>query len=266
MSGNENTQNQPKEKEERLRVVVDRSAEIEALQAELKKITAERETKTVEAEKLMKEKIDLESMKTNMQTEKEDLEAKLKSIAEKEFNAKKTAVFDRVKNTFKEPADEARLKEIEARLNDPEKGPENLKQTEYMMNILEDSFKKGKEAELTKAKEDKAKAAAETEKKAPTGGETAQLTQTQTGVTPPASTDGQPSYDSFEAMIRDLRNRARDPKDPVKQAEAEAILHEFWKKWAKQVKSDWTENTGKNTTNYEPEEQKSVRRVQKEGA
>jgi len=263
-------QSQGNEKEQKVRVVVDRSAEIEALQEQLKKITAEKDAKVLEAEKLAKEKTDLEGTKGNLQTEKEDLEAKLKTIAEKEFNAKKTAVLERVKGVFKDPADEARIKEIESRLNDPEKGPENLKQTEYMMGVLEDSLRKGadeqlKAEKLKKEKEDAAKAA--TGGKAPEGGETAPLGQAQqTGATVGNAKTGEPSFDSYEAMIRDLRARARDPKDPVKQAEAEAILKELWKKWAKQVKTDFEQHTGKNITTYEPDEQKPVRRAQKEGA
>lgn len=252
---NDKSKEQTNEKEQKLRVVVDRSAEIEALQTQLQKITEEAKVKSAEAERLAKEKSELETLKGNIQTEKDSLEATLKTISEKEFNAKKEAVLSRVKTAFKE--DESRVKEIESRLNDPEKGPENLKQTEYMMVVLEDSIKKGVEEieKVEKARKEKEAAAqAATGQKAPEGGETAKLNQAQqTGGAAQAKT-GEPSYDSYEAMIRDLRARARDSRDPVKQAEAEAILKELWKKWGKAVHSDFEKKThpdGAIVTDYE---------------
>ena len=152
---------------------LDRSKEIDDLQAQLKKIEEEAKKAKADAERLAKEKADVEQEKTNLTTEKEDLAEKLKTIAEKEFNAKKSALMEKVKTVFPNADDEKRVKEIEAKLNDPEHGPQNLKETEYMIGVLDEALKKGKaqsEAEK-KAEEDKKKAAtAATGQKAPEGG------------------------------------------------------------------------------------------------
>jgi hypothetical protein len=254
-------------KESKIKVTVDRSPEIDSLNAELAKIRKEAEIKTAEAEKLSKEKSDLEALKGNLQTEKEDLEAKLKTIAEKEFNAQRDAVLSRVKTVFKDPADEARVKEIEARLNDPEKGPDNLKQTIYMMGVLEDSIKKAnaeKEKEAQAEIERKKASQGGTLPPAPTGGDTAHLTPQQ--ISGAINNPVDAGYDSYEAMIRDLRNRARNGKTPADKAEAEAILKQLWVKWGKQVKKDFESGTSTSRVDYEPEEQKSLRDTQKAGA
>lgn len=268
MPEDEKNQSQKDGKDSKITVTVDRSAEIEALQAELAKAKIDADTQRKEAEKLSKEKADLEQVKTNTETEKEDLKAKLEAIAEKEFNAKKDAVLKRVTGVFSKPEDAERAKEITARLNDPEKGPENLRQTEYMINILEENIKKGKEEQEAKAKaeEEKKKAAeAAGEKKAPKGGETATLNQQQTGGAgaPPAGNKGT-AYESEEAMIRDLKQRSLDPRDPAKQAEAKAILNQLWKKWGIAIKKDYdanwsTENAKKS--DYEP----SAKTAEQEG-
>ncbi len=239
-------------RKERITLEVDRSKEIEDLQKQLKDIEAEAKSKKAEAEKLSKEKADLETEKNNLTTEKEHLEGTLKTIAEKEFNAKRDALMTKVKTVFGRPEDEKRIKEIEEKLNDPEKGPENLKQTEYMIGVLDEALQKGKkEAEDAKKLEDDKKKAAQTgdKKAAPRGGDTAQLSQEQiTG-----GKKDEVGYESYEAMIRDLRARARDPRDPAKQAEAEAILKELWKKWSLQVKKDFENRTGQNQAAYEEE-------------
>lgn len=253
MSEEEKKKDAEKERKEHLTIEVDRSKEIEDLQNQLKAIEADAKVKKAEAEKLVKEKSDLEAEKNNLVTEKEHLEGTLKTIAEKEFNAKRDVLMSRVKTVFSRPEDEKRIKEIEEKLNDPDKGPENLKQTEYMVGVLDEALQKGKaESEAAKKLEDdKKKAAQAGEKKpAPKGGDTAQLSQEQiTG----GKQEGEVGYDSYEAMIHDLRVRARDPRDPAKQAEAEAILKELWKKWATQVKKDFENRTGQNQVVYEEE-------------
>ncbi len=239
-------------RKEKLTIELDRSKEIEDLQKQLKDIETEAKAKKAEAEKLAKEKADLETEKNNLTTEKEHLEGTLKTIAEKEFNAKRDALMTRVKTVFGKPEDEKRVKEIQDKLNDPEKGPENLKQTEYMIGVLDEAMQRGKkEAEdAKKLEEDKKKAATGDVKSAPRGGDTAQLSQEQlTG----GKKEGEVGYESYEAMIRDLRARARDTRDPAKQAEAEAILRELWKKWSLQVKKDFENRTGQNQAAYEEE-------------
>lgn len=245
MSAENNNQKDGKNNQAQVNVVLDRSAELEALQKQLKDIEAESKKQRESAEKLAEEKKALEQEKTNLLSEKEQLEGDLKLIAEKEFNKKKTALMERVGKAF--APEDKRLKEIESKLNDPEKGPDNLKEVEYTMGILEEAMAKGKaEIEAIRKKDDDAKKAAEDAKKAgqapppPTGGETAQLNDAQqTG----NGKKEEVGYDSYEAMISDFVIRARDTRDPAKQAEAEAILKELWKKWAKNVKSDFEKQT-----------------------
>jgi hypothetical protein len=243
------------EHETKIRLELDRSKEIEDLQRQFKVAEEEAKKSKAEVEKLAKEKADLEQEKTNLATEKEDLSEKLKTIAEKEFNAKKSALMDKVKTVFPNADDEKRIKEIQTKLDDPEHGPQNLKETEYMISVLDEALRKGKaqsEAEK-KAEEDKKKAASE--QKAPTGGETAVLSQAQqTGGN--AGKKEEVGFDTYEAMIRELRTRSRDTRDPAKQAEAQALLDELWKKLATQIKKDFEGRTGQNQMAYEEGKEK----------
>lgn len=237
-----------------VKVEVDRSAEIEKLQAELRKIEEEARGHKAEAEKLAAEKITLEQEKNNALSEKEQLEDSLKVIAEKEFNAKSNVLLGRAEAAFGNKEDK-RYKEFEEKLKDPEKGPQNLRELEFTMGILEEALSKGKqevEAERKKA-EDLKKAG--NPPPAPTGGSTATLSQEQVtgGVKLPADE----GYDSYEAMISDLVVRARDAKDPAKQAEAQAVLQEFWKKWAIQIHKDFEQHTKlSQIRDYESKEKK----------
>lgn len=234
----EDNKNKEQNKDMNVNVTVDRSAEIEALQKELKKIEEESRGHKSQAEKLAAEKIALEQEKGNIISEKEQLEGTLHTIAEKEFKAKREALMSRVTKTFNQ--DDKRFMDIKARLEDQEKGPQNLKEIEYTMTILEEAMEKGKaEMEaMRKKEEDKVKAG--TPPPAPTGGTTATLSQEQiTGSSKPA----EKGYDSYEAMITDLVVRAKDNKDPTKQAEAQAVLGELWKKWAIQVHKDFEQHT-----------------------
>jgi prefoldin subunit 5 len=225
-------------KDMNVNVTVDRSAEIEALQKELKKIEEEARGHKTQAEKLAAEKSALEQEKGNLTSEKEQLEGTLATIAEKEFKAKREALMSRVTKAFN--PDDKRFKDIESRLNDPQNGPQNLKEVEYTMNILEEAMDKGKKEleALQKREEEKQKAG--TPPPAPQGGTTATLNDQQvTGGKKP----DEEGYDSYEAMITDLVVRARDNKDPAKQAEAQAVLGELWKKWAIQVHKDFEQHT-----------------------
>jgi hypothetical protein len=233
-------QDKGKEKEQKLTIEVDRSSEIAKLQEELKRIEAEAKKAKEEAEHLAKEKEAIEQEKANLLSEKEELQGALTTIAEKEYNAKKEAIMKRVKGVFSE--DDKRLKDIEEKLNDPEKGPENIKEVEFMVGVLEDAMKKGKEEieKLKKAEEEKAKQQLATSPPpAPVGGTTAMLNEKQlTG-----GKKEEEGYESYEAMIRDLRAKARDTSNPEKQAEAEAILKELFKKWAITLRDDLRKKT-----------------------
>ena len=219
-------------------ISVDRSAEIESLQKQLRAIEEESRGHKSQAEKLTAEKLALEQEKGNIISEKEQLEGTLATIAEKEFKAKREALMSRVTKAFN-PEDK-RFKDIQSRLEDPEKGPQNLKEIEYTMNILDDAMEKGKKdlEALQKREEEKQKAG--TPPPAPTGGTTATLSQEQiTGGVKPA----EEGYDSYEAMITDLVVRSKDSRDLAKQAEAQSVLQELWKKWAIQVHKDFEQHT-----------------------
>lgn len=260
MSEKDTTPSTEKDKEDKkgsTTIVIDRSAEMESLQTRLKTIEEE-------ARKTKEEKVALEAAKTQLETEKkakeeeaEDLKSQLEIIAEKEFTKERNLILDRAKTDF--GAENPRYKEIEAKLTDPEKGPDNLKETKYMLDILEESMRKGAEAQaaLKKLDEDKARAeAASAGQPIPPTGSTVGLTEQQTG--------GQDAgYESYEAMIRDLRIRSRDPKDPVKQAVAQSVLDELFKKWCIAIKKDYKL---KEKIDYEAEKQKTLSKMKTEGA
>jgi vacuolar-type H+-ATPase subunit I/STV1 len=153
-------------------------------------------------------------------------------ISEKELEKKRAVIKEKAKTLIQ---DEERVKEIEAKLKDPEQ----VAATEYMLKVLEDQLKKGEEqykalidAEKKKV-EEAAKAAASGG--APPAG-SAPLNAAQTGTV-------KTGYDSAEAMVADLRKREHS-SDPAIAAEAKIILDELFKKWASAVKSEFNEMRG----------------------
>lgn len=261
-------------------VQVDPEGDITKLQKQLEKVTKE----AAEA----KEKLEAELAKTKTLTEekgtltedKGDLEAKLKLVAEKEYKKKCEIMIAKGREIFKDPktgeVDEEKIKDMETKFADPEKGPENLKMEEYMIGHLTKMLKKGAEEAKTE-KEKKAKEAGEKKKATEKAGSEAGAKATgQAKLTGEEATgEGQggetpESYDSYVAMVQDLRRRARDPSDPEKQAEATAQLKELWLKWAKMTKADYLEAGLKGKEGYSPEkkkhEGKSIRQIHKEGA
>jgi DNA repair exonuclease SbcCD ATPase subunit len=234
----EDQKNKEVNKDMNVNVTVDRSAEIEALQKELKKIEEEARGHKSQAEKLAQEKAALEQEKGNIISEKEQLEGTLATIAEKEFKAKREALMSRVTKSFN-PEDKRYL-DIKARLEDQQNGPQNLKEIEYTMNILEEAMEKGKAEMEAFRKREEEKQKAGTPPPAPSGGTTAMLSQEQ--LTGGVKKDEE-GYDSYEAAITDTIITARDSKDPAKRAEAQSILDQFWKKWAIQVHKDFEQHT-----------------------
>lgn len=182
-------------------------------------------------------------------TESEDYKSKLELIASKEFEKKKTALLDKAKLTIK---DEAKIKAIEAELTDPEK----LKATEFMIDTLNETLKKGEEE--AKAAEDAKKKAEEEKKKkgsAPAGN--VPLTPAQEG----QGGDGEEGYDTYMALIQDLRRKEKNGT-PEEQAEAKVILDELFKKWAGTVRKRFE---GIRGISHEEENQKSLREITKKG-
>ena len=234
---------QPKKEEKQAPTVsidITRSAELEAMQKELKRVEEESRGHKAEAEKLAAEKQTLEQEKGNILSEKEQLEGDLAIIAKKEFDAKSGVLLGKAEVAFGNKEDK-RYKEFEEKLKDPEKGPQNLRELEFTMGVLEEALSKGK-AEMEKFKKTEEEAnKVGNPPPAPVGGGTAPLNEQQvSGGAKPPTEEG---YDSYEAMLTDLVVRARDPSDPAKQAEAQAVLQEFWIKWAKQVHKDFEEHT-----------------------
>lgn len=178
-----------------------------------------------------KVKDDVEHTKTK--EEAEDYKGKLEIIAEKELEKKRVIVKEKASKLIQDPE---RIKEIEARLKDPEQ----VAATEYMLKVLEDTLIKGEEQhkllmEAEKKKvEDAAKAATESGAQTPAG--SAPLNDKQIGT-------GKTGYDSAEAMVADLRKREHS-SDPVVAAEAKAILDELFKKWATAVKQEFNQMRG----------------------
>lgn len=182
-------------------------------------------------------------------TESDDYKSKLELIAQKEFEKKRTAIIEKAKVTIK---DEARIKAIEAELTDPEK----LKATEFMIDTLNETLKKGEEE--AKAAEDARKKAEEDKKKAgsaPAG--SIPLTPAQTG----QGAGDEDGYDSYMAMIQDLRRKEKNGT-PEEQAEAKVILDELFKKWAGTVRKRFE---GIRGISHEEENQKSLREITKKG-
>lgn len=80
------------------------------------------------------------------------------------------------------------------------------------------------------------------------------------------------SYSSIESMIRDLRAQARDKSDVVKSAEAEAIISELWKKYAKALQDNIRDPTKRSLplASYEEDKETAkrnkIKKYQREGA
>lgn len=209
---------------------------IEQLKREEKaKLEAEAKLKEMMEDKV---KADVEHKKVS--DEAEDIRGKLEMIAEKELNKKREEIRVKAQKLIQDPE---RVKEIEARLKDPEQ----VAATEYMLKVLEDTLAKGEEQHKKLQEEEKAKAEAAA-KAAASGGippaGSAPLNDAQTGGT-------KTGYDSAEAMVADLRKREKS-SDPAIAAEAKAILNELFKKWASAVKAEYNELKGFKAQGTQP--------------
>jgi hypothetical protein len=251
-------ENKEKEKEkskEPLRVEV--SADSEQMKVILQELQEEKErAKKAEEEKKAAEeaKKAAEEALEKTKIESDDYKGKLELVAAKEFEKKRNEVLAEAKKVIK---DENRMKEIEAGLTDPEK----LKATEFMIKTLDETLKKGAEEariaeeEKKKVEAERIKAEEEAKKKAPSG--SVPLNSAQTGQTH----EGDEGYDSYVAMIQDLRRKVRTGT-PEESAEADAILNELFKRWIQQVKVKYD---GMKNLGYEEDKQKTVREITKKG-
>jgi len=193
------------------------------LEEELTTIKADK-TKSDEAKKAAEDKL------LEVQGKAEELEEKLSLIAQKEFEKKRAVVLEKAKTLL--GTDESRLKEVESKTATPE----DLKATEYMLEVLEKTVKQGEESYKKLLADEKKKMEEELAKKAGTPAGVAPLNTPQ--VTGQSTPTGKTGYDSYEAMIKDLRIREKS-SDPQVAAEAKTILDEFFRKWATAVKKQY---------------------------
>jgi hypothetical protein len=209
-------------------------------------------------------------------TEAESHRQKLQMIAEREFAKKKTTITDKAKALIKDPN---RLNLVLGKME----SPEDLQATEFMLDTLQNAVETGRAETETIIKNSKADLVKSfpASKDAIEGAKTMedlervrnQLvvsgkgTGTGTGAAgtvPLSNQQAQGSqksggYDSYEAMIRDLRRRERS-SNPEEAAEAKAVLDELFKKWTVAVKKEYE---GKSTSgiNVEPAKQQTIKEI-----
>lgn len=215
-----------------------------------KKAAEEKAAKEEAAKKVAEEQLKIKT------EEAEDLKGKMGMIAEKELEKKRNAIKESAKRLF--PNDESRVKEIEAKLKDPD----GIQAMEYTLGVLDETLKKGQEeakkaheAELAaKAKEEADKLAAEEAVKAgktpaPTG--SAPLNDLQMGKQPQSSELSKMKFDSHKAMVDYLREQEHS-SDPQKAAEAKAVLDEFFRRWTSVVKDNYEQTRQSVPTGDQP--------------
>ena len=275
MSTNEDKEANQKDGEQgkatEISIKVDRSEELKDLQSQLKKAEEEKVKAIADLQTKADELKGVQDEKKSLEDDKGDLEAKMQLIAEAEFVKKREILVTKAKELFRKPdgtEDEEKVKKLQDQLtqDDSAKATEALKMNQYLIGHLETALVDGakieadaKKAEAEKkAKDAKIKKDAGTEQGSDASGQLPLSNDEQTGVSSSGDPEG---WDSHHAMIADLRRRARDPKDPEKQAEAQAQLNELWKKWAKTVRKDYDQ--GK--VDYKPEKQKTIRKLHREG-
>jgi hypothetical protein len=227
---------QGNEKAKELHVTVD-SEQMRQMAEDLAREKADAKAAKERAEKAEAEKKAAEEAAIKSKEEAEDAKGKLGLIAEKELEKKRTAVKEKANTLFQ--GDAERIKDIEARLKDPE----GVQAMEYTLNVLDQTLKKGEEARKKFAEEEKAKLEAKQKAdaeaiaagKVPEG--SAPLNDKQLGQ---SSTSDlmKMKFDSHEAMVRYLKELEHGP-DPEQAAKATVILNEFFAKWAQLVKQNY---------------------------
>jgi hypothetical protein len=243
----EETNPKPKEDKPKEMIVTVDSKEMERLTKE----KLELEAKAKELEEKLKTtgegKKELEDELARVKEEVEDYRNKFEIIAEQELAKKKTALIEKAKAMN---LGDERIKELESKITDLE----TLKLHQYTVDVLEDAMKKGEEAHKKLLEEEKKKHEEELAKIKTTGPAPA-------GQAPLAGQSApkgykQQQFDSFEAMIKDLREREKSADIEVA-AEAKAILDEFFRKWASAVKKQ------AGRVIVEPKEQPSIKEITK---
>ena len=241
----EQTPKPKEEKAQKLEVTID-NKEMERLTKE----KLELETKAKDLETQLKTagegKKEIEEELARVKEEVEDYRSKFEVIAEQEFAKKKSALLEKAKAMN---IGEERIKELEAKITDLP----SLQLHQYTVDVLQDAITKGEEAHKKLLEEEKRKHEEELAK-AKSAGPAPAGSAPLAGQTAPKGYKQQ-QFDSFEAMIKDLREREKS-SEPEVAAEAKAILDEFFRKWATAVKK----NMGRNVVT-EPEEQPSIKEL-----
>lgn len=233
-------------KKKEIHISVDTDA-MKQMADELAKERVEKRAAEEKAAKAEAEKKAADEAASKSREEAEDAKGKLGLIAEKELEKKRTTIKEKANILFQ--GDQERIKDIEARLKDPE----SIQAMEYTINLLDDQIKKGQEAAKKLAEEDKAKleAKAKADAEAAAGGKApdgsaplnnAQLGQTET------SDLMKMKFDSHEAMIRYLKELEHGT-DPELAAQAKVVLDKFFQNWAQLVKQGYDAMKGEASKN-----------------
>jgi hypothetical protein len=233
--------NQGEKKPQEIKVTVD---------AEQLKMAIEAQKRAEDERKKLQDQLDALEAKRKLEAEElvkikekaEEDREKLELITQADFEKKRNTLLEKAKALIQDPE---RVKDIEKKLSNPDLTPEQavdqLQATEYMISVLDDAMKKGEEAHKKLLDEEKKKAD-DLEKKLKEGGGAGQpagsaplSTGQITGGTPQVG-----GYDSYEAMIRDLRKKEHSP-NPEVAAMAKNALTELFRKWAMSVKKEYRE-------------------------
>jgi hypothetical protein len=220
----------------------------------LKKVELERDQAVKALEKETTDKKKVESTLEEEKTLKEDYENKLKLIGEKRMTEGKKIIMDKAREVFK---DEAKLKEIEEGIKDPE----SLKSTENLINQFYTVFKQGEEEHnkiLVKEKEDFEKKLNEK-----SGGKGFVGLRSEDISNEQKNTANKAGYASYPEMIRDLRKKSHSD-NPDEAATAQSQIQELLLKWRALAK------TGQSLGEFGPDEKDpkkipSLREVMKKG-
>lgn len=196
---------------------------------QLKEERDRRKKSEADLKALMTEKTKLEEKSGLTQGELDKYKGQLELIAQKEFEKKRGIILGKAKELIK---DEERLGIITEKL----KTPEDLQATEFMLETLATALTKGKDAQDKLDKADLEKQKLDAEKKVTPAGPAGSVPLTPAQVE--GGTGDDEGYESYEAMIRDLR-RQEHSDNPKVAAKAKVILNQLFRKWVNSVKNEY---------------------------
>lgn len=234
---------------------VDVNVDVKGMTEMLEQLKEERmQRKKLEADlkAAMEEKTTLEKKSGLTEGELEKYKSQLELIAAKEFEKKRAIILEKAKGIIK---DEERLKIISEKITTPEE----LQRTEFMLETLAGALQKGKEAQDVLEKQDLEKQKNDAEKKVTPTGPAGSVPLTPAQVQGGEADEG---YESYDAMIRDLRKQERSD-DPLVRARAKSILNELFKKWVNAVKGQYKQQMSMEY-DIEKEDKKTAKKAEAE--